>query len=499
MVIFFISLASLVEATISIGGYVPGTGDNTSFNQTLTDELYLNQSEAGDLFVNITGDTMTGNLTIIGNLTVDGQSNYILGSDDANGVYINGWGDNKYIGSSNTGYGLYLLREFKGTTTTNNPRMYGMYYVMKSSQAQGGQPLDVNPTNYGAASFMTVDSQHNYAADDISQENNYASYSYLLRNGTVYANTPFGYLSETNIGTYSYVMDKTKYDNATGTMQIANYGGQYTVNAANHQIVHGGMSVVSTGFLTNVAGEAEGNTTNIAVAGISYNADINYFLYNGHPLFSSLSADNWIAKDDDKTYFGNAQDAYLEWDGSNFVINPGSGLIYGYNFSGTDFVTRTAVYDTSKGSALDKVKDADSYIDLSGNINHSKFYGYLTMNVTNQSSCKNVTITLYCLQHEEYVPTFEIVQIGNITYMKTTPENVTDRCEDTLNPDWKNYQVLRTQKERCDTMLEPGVSTSEHNAMLEQAIYELKQQVQSMNQTIIDHEQRLKVLEGIRP
>ena len=45
------------------------------------------------------------------------------------------------------------------------------------------------------------------------------------------------------------------------------------------------------------------------------------------------------------------------------------------NISATGYLTRTSVYDKSQGSALEKIKDADDYL-TNGKIDHSKFYGY---------------------------------------------------------------------------------------------------------------------------
>lgn len=55
------------------------------------------------------------------------------------------------------------------------------------------------------------------------------------------------------------------------------------------------------------------------------------------------------------------------------------------NISATGYNTRTSVYNKTDGSALDYIKDADLLID-NGEINHSKFYGYVgKVNVTDYS------------------------------------------------------------------------------------------------------------------
>jgi len=50
------------------------------------------------------------------------------------------------------------------------------------------------------------------------------------------------------------------------------------------------------------------------------------------------------------------------------------------NVSATGYITRTSVYDKSQGSALDKVKDADDYMN-GEEIDHTAFYGYVSYDV----------------------------------------------------------------------------------------------------------------------
>ena len=55
------------------------------------------------------------------------------------------------------------------------------------------------------------------------------------------------------------------------------------------------------------------------------------------------------------------------------------------NISATGYITRTSVFDTTKGDALSWIKNYTAYLDKEGNINHSAFYGYSTWNVTDYS------------------------------------------------------------------------------------------------------------------
>jgi hypothetical protein len=93
-----------------------------------------------------------------------------------------------------------------------------------------------------------------------------------------------------------------------------------------------------------------------------------------------------IPNDNAELIFGTGRDASIYYDGTNLRVNPkkvGSGVVYvDGNVSAEGFVTRTSVYDKSKGSALDKIKDSGELVDVKGDIDHSKFYGYTPIEVT---------------------------------------------------------------------------------------------------------------------
>ena len=48
------------------------------------------------------------------------------------------------------------------------------------------------------------------------------------------------------------------------------------------------------------------------------------------------------------------------------------------NVSATGYITRTSVYDKTKGRALDLIKDSDGYKNADGSINHQAFYGFVS-------------------------------------------------------------------------------------------------------------------------
>ena len=91
-----------------------------------------------------------------------------------------------------------------------------------------------------------------------------------------------------------------------------------------------------------------------------------------------------------KIYLGGSKQSSIRYDGSNMVFNTNetdttSIAWFSSNVSAKGYITRTSVFDKSTGKALDKEKDATEYLDINGNINHSKFYGYTTYQVTDFS------------------------------------------------------------------------------------------------------------------
>ena len=99
--------------------------------------------------------------------------------------------------------------------------------------------------------------------------------------------------------------------------------------------------------------------------------------------------------DNQKAVFGTGNDASITYDGTNLVFNTqegGSGIAYfSNNVSATGFITRTSVYDKSRGMALDLIKDSSELVDSKGDIKHEEFYGYTQFETTDFSKPVNVT------------------------------------------------------------------------------------------------------------
>ena len=164
-----------------------------------------------------------------------------------------------------------------------------------------------------------------------------------------------------------------------------------------------------------------------------------------------------IPNDNEKLRFGAGQDAGIYYDGTNLIIDSnltGNGIAwFSSNISAKSYITRTSVYDKSKGSALSKIKDADELVDINKKtgrreINHTAFYGFVKYNVTDYSR-----------------PVFEM-RYGD---------------------DGKG-RLFATYPHK---KIEQGVNLNSEINLLKQAIYELKQQNNLLNS-------RIKVLEKWR-
>jgi hypothetical protein len=134
---------------------------------------------------------------------------------------------------------------------------------------------------------------------------------------------------------------------------------------------NGQVKEIAIGYKVSAKG------SNTAIIGGVDNTDV-YLTGNIRTL-----NDSW------KHYFGTGQNFSIHFDGTNAIFNTsvvGSGLAYfSNNVSATGFITRTSIYDKSKGSALDLIKDASELETSKGDIDHSKFYGYTQFNVTDYS------------------------------------------------------------------------------------------------------------------
>ena len=176
---------------------------------------------------------------------------------------------------------------------------------------------------------------------------------------------------------------------------------------------------------------------------------------SGTTFFSVTPFGNSIIPlDNGKLLFGAGQDSSISYDGTNMIFisnETGTGLAwFSRNVSSTGFMTRTSVYDKSQGSALDKIKDADE-LKTNGKINHSAFYGNVKYDVVDYSRPKYKEVCKEVIDE------------------KTNETNII--CED------KPYYPY--------TKTEEGVSLDMEIDLLRQAVYELKQRVEYLEDNCI--------------
>ena len=111
------------------------------------------------------------------------------------------------------------------------------------------------------------------------------------------------------------------------------------------------------------------------------------------------------------------------------------------NISATGFITRTSIFDKSKGNALDLIHNSDYYLDKNGKIDHKKFYGY--------------------------AGEFEVTDYSR----PVKEEYIAEECNETTG---KCLNITKIRTTYPYTKMEEGVELGREIDVLRQAIYELK-------------------------
>jgi hypothetical protein len=157
---------------------------------------------------------------------------------------------------------------------------------------------------------------------------------------------------------------------------------------------------------------------------------------------------------------GGSQQALIQFDDTNLVFNSGTGVSwFNRNVSATGYITRTSVFDSTKGNALDWIKNASSYLTPTEEINHSAFYGYTKYNATDYSKPVN----------QSYLK-------KNCTINNETQENI---CKNITQ--YKTIYPYQTMEE--------GVDLGKEIDVLRQGTYDLNNKItilQSENQMLKD-------------
>ena len=139
------------------------------------------------------------------------------------------------------------------------------------------------------------------------------------------------------------------------------------------------------------------------------------------------------------------------------------------NISATGFITRTKLFDKSK-NVWDYIKNVDYYKDIDGNIDHSKYYGFVP-NITTTDRSRPINET-----YEEEVCVNVLVNktVEKCTWIEDVLTNCTDVIEEVYEIQCHNE--TRTKITYPYTKKESGVDIESEINVLRQAIYELKQE-----------------------
>ena len=171
---------------------------------------------------------------------------------------------------------------------------------------------------------------------------------------------------------------------------------------------------------------------------------------------------DWILEADDTNIClgaGGCTDFNISFDGTDPKFDYGEGVAwFSDNISAKNFITRTSVFDKSRGNALDLIKDADELTDENGKIIHSNFAGYTTYPVTDRDR-----------------PEIEIT-LKQQVYDIETYNQIKDYIDETILQQNKTHVTVEYEIEKTiypHTKLEEGVSLGGEIDVLRQAVYDL--------------------------
>lgn len=394
-----------------------------------------------------TTGTVTGEqLTSTDNITMAGKFHNVVGSTDTIGFELDQY-TNGYTGTS-TNYLMKLRKDIDTADGSSFFTSYGIDNRLYNSYALTSPVSRPRIKNYVGSNYMQVTGSHTIT----TSEYNHGLYNYLFRGGTI--NTNAGATTIYNYGMYNEITDSLAVGVAGSELDIYNYGGYF--EASSNGGGFGGTLVTTTyGFYSKITGGGGGTKTGYGAyldGGVGFSETWGFY--------NDMSAgDNFLGADNIKTYLGTGKDASISYDNTNMIFRSnetGEGLAwFSRNVSATSFITRSNVYDKSKGSALDLIKDSDDWREIDGTLNKQSHYAFVEYNITDFSRPVN----------KSYV--------CNVTDEKTQKE-VESIC----------YRLVYPYK-----IKEQGFDVETRIATLEQAVYELKIQ----NQDLL---KRIEVLEG---
>jgi len=319
-------------------------------------------------------------------------------------------------------------------------------------------------------------------------ESSHKLYVYDIQSATTGTNTAFGTLisssptasSSKNLygfkggfsiagandltGTQAGMLVTGRVQGTGGTATSANgirieVGSEASKNVTTLRGIHNIQSLTGDGNITTVYGYFGGGFSDTG-AGTA-----NTFSHIWLQEITAATTNYGIVADSDYwgLTLGAGQNSEIYYDGTNLIFNTnktGNGLAwFSKNVSATGFMTRTSVFDKSK-KAKDYIKDADEYLS-NGVINHSKFYGSSTFEITDYSRPeKEYYDEEVCTVSEENEneTSCETNKMERVIYPYKTTETGVDLG--------KEIDVLRQRLSEYESCLEASKSFEEYKICL---------------------------------
>ena len=425
-------------------GELDVTGTITAEQLTSTDDITAS------------GTITAEQLTSTDDINMAGKLTNVMSANDLTGLLIT----STPLTTGGTSSTIYLNREVAQASSNTGYTSYGIYNKLENSHAMIGGGFIATSTNNALYSYIKADGAHSFAGEFGMtgwNEANYNIWAGAFRSGTLLSSGDIKNYGMKGGGSFTH-----SFNAVGGTLNTHNYGLQYDISDSTN-VVAGTHNINNYGIHINLNSASGSRATNGVNYGLYFQgvsgADDNYAIWDA-------SGANWILDgDNQKIIIGEGQDREDYWDGTNAIINTTTGNLVIYNNSGYGtlvygtLLQGSKLFDKSEGTALSKYKDVSNYYDKEGHINHSSHYAYTKKLVTD----KNRPVTI----------------LKNMSI-----NNQTAFYNETIYP----YQKLGD-----------FIDTSEIIATNEQAVYELREEIQLLKDRLfaLESETSIKSITGL--
>lgn len=446
----------------------------------------------GDIFVNESGDTMTGNLTLnddvalhfgtdkdfdilypfTAKLSIRNKQSLgveILQKDSTptSGMNLFLVGDEvDNVNLPTTGYTNHKDYLYTNTGSYGGGNYYNYNNVFTNRQYFNNPTVSV-ATNYNQLSQLTASGTHSGTCTFALTENNYGDDLFLTRSGTSNVTGGMIGIQVYNRGRRTVVSDSSTW---TGS-KVQNY------QTYGHQ-----MSVTDSGSTTGSPKTKliYGHHINMIISGSSNKSAYGIYLTGissvgsgeAYGIFDQSGEDWAMDSDNSKFYLGADQDAWQTWDGTNYNFNQtGNGRWTFWNSTGLGEIRYgTAITSTTinnKTGVLEEFNLGNELYNPDGSINHSAFGDcYRQIEETDTNNC------------------WEVIERTEYCYNITADSGITDySCMDEQINNWKQYNqinsedIIEHKRTECGTKLVDAVDLTCEQAQQRQALALVNQNV----------------------